>query len=146
MSDDEFLSRFEACSLERSQWTHESHVRMAWLYLVRFPLTESIQVIRNGIKRLNASFRAAEAANSEKNEQGVPAKPDSYHETITVAFSRLIAARMIDSESFAGFRDRNPDLFDRSLSALHSFYAKERLNSDEARQEFLEPDLQPLRD
>ena len=33
MTDDEFLAAFEAAAIPRKDWTHEAHVRMAWLYL-----------------------------------------------------------------------------------------------------------------
>ena len=31
MTDDEFLVAFEAAAIARKDWTHEAHVRMAWL-------------------------------------------------------------------------------------------------------------------
>lgn len=69
---------------------------------------------------------------------------DGYHETVTVAFVAVIASRIVPGEDFAAFRDRNPDLFDRSFPALLRHYSPERLYSAAARQEFIEPDLEPL--
>ena len=43
MTDDEFLAAFEACAFARGGWTHESHVRMAWLYLSRLPFAEALE-------------------------------------------------------------------------------------------------------
>src|SRR5580704_18785941 len=133
MSDDEFLAAFEECTLRRSQWTHEAHVRMAWLYLTQYPLAESIERARQGIRQLNATFSLF-ACGSGRNTDG-------YHDTITVAFIRLIAARHENDESFPSFCERNPDLFDRKLTALLRFYSKELLNSGAAKQCFIEPDL-----
>lgn len=127
MTDGEFLAAFEACTLPRPAWTHEAHVRMAWLYLARLPAAEAEQRARAGIRRYNASVGS-----------------DGYHETITVAFVRVIAGRVRDGESFAAFRDREPDLFDRKLTALHRHYSPDRLKSPEARERFVAPDREPL--
>ena len=128
MTDDEFLAAFEACRLERKAWTHEAHVRMAWLYLTRLPFDEALQRVRSGIQKLNAKIGS----------------PDGYHETITVAFVRVIASRLRVGEVYETFRDRHPDLLDRTLSALLRHYTKERLHSPEARKAFITPDREEL--
>ncbi|HSQ56314.1 MAG TPA: hypothetical protein VLM40_11295 [Gemmata sp.] len=128
MTDEEFLTAFEAAAINRADWTHEAHVRMAWLYLSRGPSVEALDRIRIGIKKLNARIGSA----------------DGYHETITVAFVRLIASRMEPGESHDAFRERNPLLFDRKLAALLHYYSKDRLDSAAARKHFIEPDLRPL--
>jgi hypothetical protein len=131
MTDDEFLTAFEELRLPRILWTHEAHVRMAWLYLRQRPLDEVIPIVRRGIQRYNASLGNAEG----------------YHETITVASLVLIDHRLgsqAGKGSFADFREVNPDLFDRNLSALLVYYSREILFSNQARQAFVEPDLFPL--
>jgi hypothetical protein len=147
MTDDEFLAAFEGCTLTRKHWTHEAHVRMAWLYLMR---TESDAVVfdrvRNGIKKLNAEFVEQDKARCVIL---APKAPDprglsGYHETVTVAFVTVIASRIVPGEDFATFRARNPDLFDRTFPALLKHYTPERLFSETAKAEFLEPDLEPL--
>jgi hypothetical protein len=35
VTDEEFLRAFEECRIPKAFWTHEAHVRMAWLYLRR---------------------------------------------------------------------------------------------------------------
>jgi hypothetical protein len=128
MTDDEFLAAFESAAIPRPEWTHEAHVRMAWLYLTRLALAEALHRVRDGIQKLNAANGVA----------------DGYHETITVAFVRVIAARLEPGEGYAAFRARNPELFDRTLAALLRHYSKERLYSPEARRAFIEPDAMTL--
>src|SRR5262245_24080294 len=128
MTDDEFLAAFEAAAIPRKDWTHEAHVRMAWLYLPRLPFGEVVEHMGDGIETL----------------EGRIGSPDGYHETITVAFVRVIASRLRDREDYGRFRDRNPDLLDRTLTALLRHYAKERLFSPEARKGFIEPDREEL--
>lgn len=153
MTDDKFLTRFEQCTLDRSDWTHEAHVRMAWLYVARSETYRGARVkVRTGIKKLNAAFLArmnapcgatapaepvAEAAAEPKQTSG-------FHETITTAFVRLVASRSRPGEKFAAFRKRNPDLFDRKLTALLNHYSPELLFSEDAKVKFVEPDREPL--
>jgi hypothetical protein len=146
MTDDEFLAAFEAASFTRPEWTHEAHIRMAWLYLMRYPATVALERVRSGIQKLNAKI------GSTTPEQQVrcirlasrPGTSTGYHETITLAFVRVIAGRLNSNEDFATFRKRNPDLFDRARSVLLRHYTKERLHSPEAQNTFVEPDLEPL--
>lgn len=126
MTDAEFLAAFEACTISRADWTHEAHVRMAWLYLTTRPFPDALHQIRTGIQRYNNSLGGT-----------------GYHDTITVAFARLIASRL-GGDSYAAFRAANPDLMDRTLAALRPYYSEARLRSDEAKAAFVEPDLRPL--
>lgn len=128
MSDDEFLAAFETVTFTRPEWTHEAHVRMAWLYLTRWPLGDALKRVRAGIQKLNAKIGS----------------PDGYHETITVAFVRVMAVRLVPGEMYPAFRERNPDLFDRTLAALLRHYTKELLHSAPARRAFVEPDVEAL--
>jgi hypothetical protein len=131
MTDDEFLAAFESCRIPKELWTHEAHVRMAWLYLRRRPLGEVIPHVRRAIQRYNASLG---------NTEG-------YHETITLAYLVLIDERIdrdSGDETFATFSAAFPSLLDRRLSALLEHYSREVLFSDEAIRTFVEPDLVPL--
>lgn len=127
MADDEFLAAFEACAIPKADWTHEAHVRMAWLYLTRLPFEEARERVCAGIQRYNASLGGT-----------------GYHDTITVACVRLIAARMRGGEPYPAFRDRCPELFDRTLAVLRRHYTAERLRSPAAKEAFIESDLDAL--
>ena len=132
MTDDAFLDAFERCRLPREAWTHAAHVRMAWLSLRRGRIGDVIPAVRERIGRLNLAL-------------GGP--PDAYHETITVAYLRLIDVRISREpgvDTFDDFASRNPDLLDRTLAALLVHYRKETLLGPEARAGFVEPDLSPL--
>ena len=146
MSDDEFLRAFEECTVARKEWTHEAHVRMAWLYLTRIESdAEVFERVRCGIKKLNSAFiRRMHITCRPSPWRDGNGKLTGYHETITVAFVTVIAARIRPGEDFAAFRERNPDMFDRSLTALLRYYAPERLFSPLAKAELLEPDREPL--
>lgn len=128
MSDDDFLAAFEACTIPRADWTHEAHVRMAWLYLSRLPFPAAVPSARSGILKYNRSLG---------NTTG-------YHDTVTVAAVTVIASRMIDRETYPAFRTRNPDLFGNLMGVLRGYYSETRIKSAEAVVGFVEPDLRPL--
>jgi hypothetical protein len=91
MTDDEFLAAFEARTLPKAQWTHAAHVRMAWLYLTRLHFAAALDRVRDGIRCYNAAVGS-----------------DGYHETITVAFTLLIHARLTNADIDDSFRFLRP--------------------------------------
>lgn len=136
MNDEELLRRFEECTLPFEQWTHRSHVKVAFLYLRTFPFDQALVRIRLGIKKYNAANQVADGPNS------------GYNETTTQAFVRLIAGAMrtcgeavalLDAD---GFCDTHPQLM--TNHALRAFYSTEARMDPRAKTEFVEPDLAPL--
>ena len=124
MTDEAFLAAFQDTSLPRAQWTHEAHVRMAFLMLSR---GEGLDEIREGIRRYNAAQRSS-----------------GYHETITIAFVRLVQAALVQTPGidWFAFAQAYPALFPPQVLERH--YAPETLRSPEARATFVAPDRQPL--
>jgi GNAT superfamily N-acetyltransferase len=132
LDDDILWAAFRNVTLPHAEWTHRSHVRMAFLHLARWPLDEAHLRLRVGIIRLNTSHGLEET----------PAR--GYHETLTRAWLSLTAhARggryFASSEAFL---TEHPDLLDKHLALR--FYSGARLDSVHARSVFVEPDLAPL--
>jgi hypothetical protein len=123
MTDEIFLEAFEDTSLPRYEWTHFAHVRMGFLYLSRLPYAEAEEKIIAGIQRYNAA---------KGNHTG-------YHQTITIVFARLIASRLTENLDWPVFVAANPDLL--SFTCIQKHYSPELLKSQQARAEFVEPDL-----
>jgi hypothetical protein len=133
LTDDEFLQAFERAAITRAQWTHEAHIRMAWLYCRREPTLEAaLTRMRAGIPRLNDALGT---------------DPTLYHDTVTRAFGTIVYRRATAPNAaadFRGFCEAHPDLFDRDRPILHRHYAPDTLKSDEARVGFVPPDRDPL--
>ncbi len=128
-ADLQFLRDFETCELPEAQWTHLSHVRIAWLYLTQLASADALQRLRDGILRFNAE---------------VLGRRQEYHETVTVAFSRIISDRIFPGEVWEGFSRRIDDLLDGRSPMLARYYSQELLSSATARQSFVEADLEEL--
>lgn len=50
---EDFIKRFEARTLTKEEWTHESHLRMAYWYVWSYPPIEAGVRICVGIRHLN---------------------------------------------------------------------------------------------
>jgi hypothetical protein len=127
MTDDEFIASFEDCSIANQDFHHADHVRMAFLYLCRYPALEALQRFSSALVR----FAIAKG------------KPQLYHETITWAFLLLIRERMARAgceQGWTQFAAGNPDLFSWKDSLLKKYYRDETLASDLARRSFVFPD------
>jgi len=127
MEDQEFIERFEACTLPAENFHHEQHVRVVWLYLQRYPVLETLTRFSESLKR----FATANG------------KPNLYHETITWAYVFLIHERLNregDEHSWEKFVAANGDLFDWKNSVLKSLYRDDTLRSELAKRTFILPD------
>jgi hypothetical protein len=127
MTDDEFIASFEDCSLAAATFHHRDHVRMAFLYLSRYPALQALE-------RLSISLAHFAAAKG---------KPGRYNETITWAFLLLIRERMARAgcqQTWAEFANKNADLMSWEDNILKKYYCNETLSSDLAKRTFLFPD------
>jgi hypothetical protein len=125
--DREFQSEFEACSYPVAQFGHVEHVRLAYTYLVDLPPTFAIQKMRSSLLTFLASL-------------GI--EGGKYHETLTAGWIYAVRHFMELSPpctSSTEFVDRNRRIRDSRLLLAH--YSEEVLFSDEARAEYVEPDL-----
>jgi hypothetical protein len=127
VTDDELIASFENGTLANESFHHADHVKMAFLYLNRYPPLEALQRFSTAL----TSFAAAKG------------KPGLYHETITWAFIFLIRERMARAGSpltWSQFAAGNSDLLDWKDNILKQYYRGETLSSDLARRTFLLPD------
>jgi hypothetical protein len=131
----DLVAAFRDCTLPKEEWTHLAHLRVGAWHVHHLGGPAALAMLRAGIRRLNDSH-------------GTPNSSDSgYHETITVAYVRLI------EEFFAGLDADLPlerrvevliggPLADRLV--LFRFWSRDRLLSARARAEWVAPDLSPL--
>jgi hypothetical protein len=132
MDDDKLWNLFQAGALSAAEWTHEAHVRTAFLFARRYTLDEAHMRMRVGIIRLNARHGL-----NETSERG-------YFETMTRVWLILVAdatARSAAAHS-RELIERCPELMDRSLPLR--YYSKDALSRVRARAIFVPPDLSPL--
>lgn len=133
MTDPELLHAFHSCTLPAAEWTHEAHLRVAYLYARQYPLDEAHLLFRIHLIRLNASHAVPES------------KDRGYHDTLTRMWIALIAAAIAKGDSAGdsrAFLARHPEFENRKIGL--NYYSRDRINSTAARARYLEPDLAPL--
>jgi hypothetical protein len=129
LTDLEVVRAFEACELSNESFHHHDHIRLAWIYLQRYTELEARHHIAQAIRKFAAHH----------------GKSDKYHETVTLAWLRLVAngiARMPSESTFEQLTSALPELLDKRT--IEKFYSSASLASDAARTTWVEPDLQPL--
>lgn len=123
-----------ACTLPKSEWTHEAHIATcAWLIVER-PDVVPERDLPNLIRRYNESVG------------GVNSDSEGYHETITQFYIAGVRSAL--------GRSAGEGLAERVNALLHEpeasrgwplrFYSRDRLFSVAARRAFVEPDLPRL--
>ncbi len=155
--DSAFLAAFESLGLDPATWDHAAHIRLAFVCLSVETFEGALARVRRGIRAFNA--HAVSLGHESKR---------GYHETITVAWLRLVAAAMERDwgeasggsrgsgagasgggggsggagDSSLAFCTRHPELLERRRLLDH--YTEARLMSREALEGFIEPDVAPL--
>ena len=76
--DTEFLKQFESTAWPLEKWHHRQHIKVAYLYLRRYPFAQAQARIRERIKAHNAAKQVHESLLS------------GYHDTMTQAWMHLV--------------------------------------------------------
>ena len=129
-ADKRLLALFQACSLSPGEFTHQAHLRLAYIYLTRHDLEAGLQTMRHAIQR----FLSHHQIDASK-----------YHETLTRAWLMAVKHfmdRAGSTESADEFLSKSAALLDSSVMLTH--YSKELLFSAAARAGYVEPDLDPI--
>jgi hypothetical protein len=136
MDDQEFLRRFEDCSLPFGEWTHRAHLKVAYLYLRDNDYEVALSRMRRGVQTYNAAHNVPESDTS------------GYNETTTCAMMQLVAATIAaycpvmptpDADTFC---DTHSQLLTKHV--LRLFYSPEHRMQPRAKTEFVRPDLTSL--
>ena len=118
--------------LGHHDWTHRDHVATAAYYCITDPDCATDRM-RAGIQALNKA-------------RGVETTPvGGYHETLTIAWSRIIAGHIRSLGDLEPVEKINSAIttFEDRKTTLR-YYSRDRIMSLEARYGWVEPDLEPL--
>lgn len=130
LDDQTFIAKFENLSLDPEHFSHQGHLRIAWLYLQEHDLDTAVQLVCSGIKAYAESL----------------GENTKFNVTITDALVRLMAQRMefMEKKEWRRFLQLNPDLVEDSLSVLFQYYSEDLLFSETARTSLVEPDIRAI--
>lgn len=130
LSDPEFERQFANCTLRPMLFTHEAHLRLAWIHVTQYGVEKAVENVSKQIKAFAL-------------HHGVTGK---YHATITEAAVRAVYHSTLKSKSntFPDFIAEFPQLKVEFKKLINSHYSIDIFRSEEAREKFLEPDLVPF--
>ena len=133
LTDTEFLAAIRACQLPAEHFTHEGHLRLAWL------LTS--ENFNSDSAPLEACVLISEYATS------LGAK-DKFHRTITEFLQRLICYRQKQQQykDWPQFLAANQDLVLDCLGVLDQYYERDILFGDQAKKQFVSPTKRNIED
>jgi hypothetical protein len=96
LTDDEFEQQFRDTNLLKKQFTHDAHLRLAWIHVTKYGEEKAMQNLRTQIRAYVAKLGLE----------------DKYNDKTTIAGVKLISARIQEKghSSFPEFIESNPDL------------------------------------
>ena len=124
-----FRAAFETFVIEPAGFDHRAHVRLAYAYLAGSEVEQAFLDMRGSLLAF-------------LTHNNVPAS--KFHETLTRAWI-LAVHHFMDRSSTSSFDDfivRNPVLLDSKIMLTH--YSAGLLFSENARGQFVEPDLEAI--
>lgn len=130
LTDSEFEQQFASASLDPAVFSHEAHLRLAWLHLDRYGLEKAIEHITEQLKNFTAAVGAV----------------DKYNETVTIAAIHAVNHFKMRSgcREFASFIAENGRLKTNFRDLMNSHYRTDIFRSVSAKASFLEPELLPF--
>jgi hypothetical protein len=129
-TDIEFTTLFKNCELPPSEFTHEAHLRLAWIYITWKGLEEAEEII---IQQLRSFV----------NHVGAAGK---FNKTLTIASVRMVNHYISKSTSanFSEFITQFPELKLNFKGLIQRHYGFDIFSNEKAKSDFLEPDLLPF--
>jgi hypothetical protein len=130
MTDAEILrlvDHLERCLLAKEEFHHRDHLIVAVVYLYAADLETAMDRMRSSLKRFAAHHSVT----------------GLYHETLTRFWLQQVEQRLDRRECLSkSVRKVREQLNDKNL--VFNYYSRERIDSTEARETWLEPDLKEL--
>jgi len=130
LTDPEFEKQFADGSLDPTLFSHEAHLRLAWIHITGYGIEAAIENICSQIQTFATSH----------------GDKDKFNVTVTVAAVRAVYHFVLKSESenFRNFILEFPRLKNTFKKLLDSHYSLDIFKSEVAKKEYLQPDLLPF--
>ena len=130
LGDTEFMHQFERTSLDPKVFSHEAHLRLAWIHIKHHGQEEAIAKLITQIKTFASKHGA----------------PDKFNMTVTVAAVKAVHhfVKKSKSASFVDFILEFPRLKHHFKDLMAAHYSFEIFTSPRAKVKYLAPDLLPF--
>jgi len=130
LTDSEFEQAFANCTLPASLFSHQAHLRLAWIHIKKYGVEKAIKNVTDQIRKYVQSLGAE----------------DKYNETVTIAGVKAVYHFILKSSTtdFSDFIKENKELQDNFKGLLLSHYETNIFESEIAKKRFIEPELIPF--
>ncbi|TYP71638.1 hypothetical protein [Aquimarina intermedia] len=130
LSDAQFLQQFRSCELDPTLFTHEAHLRLAYLYIQRDGVTQAESIVSQQLQRYVQQLGAS----------------DKYNATLTQAAIKAVHhfIQKSTTDTFEGLLHEFPRLKTNFKALMSCHYSFDIYTNDAARRTFLTPDLLPF--
>lgn len=130
LSDTQFEQAFRLCQLDPTLFTHEAHLRLAYIHIRNYGLDQAEKNIQEQLQKFVAFVGAK----------------DKYNTTLTLAAVKAVFHFMGRSskDNFRDFMAEFPRLKYNFKALMDAHYGFDIYRSQRAKTEFLEPDLLPF--
>ncbi|MEO1518741.1 MAG: hypothetical protein AAFV95_27250 [Bacteroidota bacterium] len=130
LSDQEFERQFRDGEFPPAQFSHEAHLRLAWIHIRKYGLGQARENVEQQLQRFVAAAGAS----------------DKYHATLTRAAVHAVGhfVKRSDETTFEKFLLDCPQLKNNFRGLINSHYSFDIFQSDKAKAEYVQPDVSPF--
>ena len=127
LTNHEFVNQFKSGNLEPVLFTHEAHLRIAWIYINQWGVEKATKMVCDQVRTFVI------IADAE----------DKYNHTLTIAAVKIIHhfIQRSDSKTFSDFLVEFPRLNTNFKELVQAHYSAGTCFSEKAKREFVAPDL-----
>lgn len=129
LRDEIFVEGFEKCTMDPSWFTHQAHLRIAYLYLEKYGAKIAARRLCKRIENFDRTFGSGK----------------KYHCTITMASVGIVDhfVRKSSGDSFISLINEFPVLKDDFKKLLFSHYSRHLIDLPESKLNYFLPDIEP---
>ena len=130
LTDAEFLRQFTNLRLQPTWFTHEAHLRLAWINLQQQPVDTAASMLCDQIRAFDQKFGEGK----------------QYNKTVTVAATKVMHHFIAKGKAtqFPELLEEFPRLKTHFKDLLFCHYSFDIFKNGEAKHKYLEPDLLPF--
>lgn len=130
LDDSTFESQFANGTMNPALFSHEAHLRLAWIHIHQYGVQKAIDHISTQIKAFD-----------QLHGDGT-----KYHETVTVAAIKAVEHfyHKSTADNFKAFIDEFPRLKSAFKSLIDQHYSWNIFSDEAAKEAYVAPDLEPF--
>ena len=130
LSNDVFEQQFKTCTLNPALFSHEAHLRLAWIHIKKYGVDKAIENICEQLTAFTGSVGAS----------------DKYNKTLTIAAIKAVNhfINKADIDNFQDFIQAFPRLKFNFKELMSFHYRVDIYSLETAKKEYIEPDLIPF--